>query len=192
MRFLWIVIASLLICNSNALAASTGAVSLYGAQGLDQDFWEIMGGEMKRDKSYLAAIDLTFPITEKEFFDHIRFDFHLIMARHWGLQDNFELDISPSIQLFDILPQNRVGNLALTWGIGLSYAFGTPTYEDGPIDDPDKRYRFQGFMLLDLELYHRREQLIRPFIRLHHRSGIYGLIAPKRVGSNFFAIGIRF
>jgi 2-polyprenyl-3-methyl-5-hydroxy-6-metoxy-1,4-benzoquinol methylase len=29
------------------------------------------------------------------------------------------------------------------------------------------------------------------FLRLHHRSGVYGLIAPQHVGSNFITIGLR-
>ena len=192
MRFLWLVIVILVICKSNALASSSGTISIYGAQGVDENFSEILSGKMSLDESYLAAIDWTPPITEKEYFDHLRFDFHLVMAKHWGLQQNFEVSIAPSIQIFDILPQNQLGNFAVMWGLGLSYALGTPTYEDGPINDPDRRYRFQGFMLLDLELYRRRDQMIRPFVRLHHRSGIYGVIAPRRVGSNFIGIGIRF
>lgn len=28
--------------------------------------------------------------------------------------------------------------------------------------------------------------------RVHHRSGVYGLIAPQRVGSNFMVFGIRY
>jgi hypothetical protein len=29
------------------------------------------------------------------------------------------------------------------------------------------------------------------FLRLHHRSGVYGLIAPQHVGSNFITFGLR-
>jgi hypothetical protein len=28
-------------------------------------------------------------------------------------------------------------------------------------------------------------------VRIHHRSGVYGLIAPRKVGSNFITIGLR-
>lgn len=192
MRILGVFIVLLLINYSNALASSTKTVSLYGARGVDANLTEIPGGNIPLDKSYLAAIDLAFPLTGKEYYNHIGFDFHLIVAKHWGLQDNFEIDISPSIQIFDILPQNKVVNFTVVWGLGLSYALGSPTYEDGSIDDPDKQYRFQAFMLFDLEVYRRRDQLIRPFVRIHHRSGIYGVVAPERVGSNFIGIGVKF
>ncbi|WP_337174990.1 hypothetical protein [Paludisphaera sp.] len=35
----------------------------------------------------------------------------------------------------------------------------------------------------------RRQQELR--LRLHHRSGVFGLIAPKKSGSNFIGVGIR-
>jgi hypothetical protein len=28
--------------------------------------------------------------------------------------------------------------------------------------------------------------------RIHHRCGFYGVIAPRRVGSNFVAVGVRY
>jgi hypothetical protein len=29
------------------------------------------------------------------------------------------------------------------------------------------------------------------FLRLHHRSGIYGVISPRRTGSNYVGAGLR-
>ena len=28
-------------------------------------------------------------------------------------------------------------------------------------------------------------------LRVHHRSGVYGLVAPRNVGSNFLAVGVE-
>jgi hypothetical protein len=39
-------------------------------------------------------------------------------------------------------------------GIGLSYALGTPSYEDGPSDDPARRYKLQNFNNYELAFSH--------------------------------------
>jgi hypothetical protein len=77
------------------------------------------------------------------------------------------------------------------FSIGASYAFGTPSYEDGPKSDPDKRYRFQNYNAYEIEWGVKRFPAVSLVTRLHHRSGAYGLIAPRRVGSNFVTAGVR-
>lgn len=195
MRTCWFLSVLLLVYTTGASGSDHGfetprTLSVYGAQGVDENFLTIFSGNLTPEKTYLVAADVAFPLgrLKESWF----FDLHLILARHTGLQENEEVSITPSLQIKDLLPDNSLGNLALMWGMGLSYAFGTPTYEDGPIDDPDRRYRFQSFMLVDLELYRDYDQAVKPFVRIHHRSGIYGLVAPRRVGSNFFAMGLRF
>ena len=76
-------------------------------------------------------------------------------------------------------------------GLGFSYAAGTPSYEDGPRDDPARRYRFQNFNTYELEGAWRDWPGWSAVMRVHHRSGAYGLVAPRRVGSNFIAVGMR-
>lgn len=77
-------------------------------------------------------------------------------------------------------------------GIGLSHAFGTPSYEDGPRDDPARRYHTQLLILVNMEWKLSTATNWSLLMRVHHRSGAYGLIAPPKVGSNFLAIGLRY
>jgi hypothetical protein len=74
----------------------------------------------------------------------------------------------------------------------LSYAFGTPVYEDGPKNEPDRHYRLQMLALFEVEWRLRDVENVSLVTRIHHRSGVYGLIAPRHVGSNFLAAGLRF
>ncbi|GAC1604101.1 MAG: hypothetical protein NVS3B2_09260 [Ramlibacter sp.] len=70
-------------------------------------------------------------------------------------------------------------------------SYFTPTYEDGPDSDPTRRYRFQNFTAIELEGGLNQLPETSLVARIHHRSVLYGLIAPKHVGSNFLTVGIR-
>lgn len=110
--------------------------------------------------------------------------------QHHGMQDNAEVGAAYKLGMGDW----ALGPLAvgLSAGMGLSYALGTPTYEDGPLDDPARRYRMQMLLQFDLEWRLQTVEALSLVMRVHHRSGVYGLIAPSHVGSNFLAAGIRY
>jgi hypothetical protein len=80
----------------------------------------------------------------------------------------------------------------LAAGTGLSYAKRKPTYEYGPKDDLERRYRLQLLVLFELEWKLRNMDALTLATRIHHRSGLYGLIAPPLVGSNFITMGLRY
>ena len=165
----------------------------YLAQGLDEDLLDMFSGSWKRDPTYLAAIGYYKPFSAHKI-SNIKFimGMNVIGAKHRGLQSNYELDVALNFKILAVLPENKYLNFDLGWGIGLSNAFGNPAYEDGSEEDPERRYRFQGFMLFDLDFFRHKSQKYRVFCRIHHRSGIYGLIAPEKVGSNFFGCGLKF
>lgn len=75
---------------------------------------------------------------------------------------------------------------------GLSYAFSRPDYERGPggVRGEGSR-RLQYHIGFEAELTPSRDLPIHLVAKLHHRSGIYGLISPRRTGSNFLGGGVR-
>ncbi|QHI98254.1 hypothetical protein GT347_09755 [Xylophilus rhododendri] len=77
-------------------------------------------------------------------------------------------------------------------GMGPSLALGRPSAEDGPQDEPDRRSRLQNYIGLELEGRLADAPGTALVLRLHHRSGVYGLVAPQGVGSNFVTLGLRF
>ena len=64
--------------------------------------------------------------------------------------------------------------------------------EDGPADDPSRRYPTQVLILLEAEWSWDSLPQVALVTRVHHRSGAYGTIAPSGVGSNFVAAGLRY
>ena len=117
------------------------------------------------------------------------------ITKHSGLQNNYEAHIALLLRTRNFQPASFNVNFAA--GIGPSYAFSTPTYEDGPDGKPNNgkpssgQYRFQSYMVYEIELSLQSLPDWKIPIRIHHRSGIYGIVAPPKVGSNFFAIGLR-
>ena len=179
------------------------AVTVYGGQGADHNLREIPSviarGDIDWEKSYFVGVGLgkTGPklgqsvgMLQGTPLAELRQDYELLLLKHHGLQDNAELGAAYLLRTPD-LHLGPVGvNLAA--GTGLSYAMGNPSYEDGPKDDPDRRYRFQLLALFELEWKLRDVDALTLTTRVHHRCGVYGVIAPSHVGSNFMTVGLRY
>jgi hypothetical protein len=101
------------------------------------------------------------------------------LTRHHGLQDNAETHIALLLRSRDFaIVDPLLVNFAA--GMGPSYAFSTPTYEDGPDGQPNQgEYQFQSYFTFEMEFSLRSLPDWSLATRIH------------KVGSNFFAIGIR-
>ena len=77
-------------------------------------------------------------------------------------------------------------------GEGFSYAFGDPELEKGPdgVRGQDQ-VQLQNHLVLEIDLFHPDYSRVHLVGRVHHRSGVYGLISPQETGSNFLAGGLR-
>jgi hypothetical protein len=179
------------------------AVTVYQGQGVDSNlvdvFPKLFGGDLRYEKAYFTAFGYYHPLETPRglqwVFDVLHIPetdtgFELIAARHRGLQRNWEVDAAYALR-FNRL---HVSLLSVRFGVdlGLSYSLGRPTYEDGPIGEPDRRYRFQHYGAYELEWGIAPAPHVSLVTRIHHRSGIYGVIAPRRVGSNFMTLGLRY
>lgn len=175
-------------------------LTLFKGQGADTNFLDlgsdIINGDLVMDPTYFWGINYGREIVLEAddgvagFLRRHRLtpEWELQLTRHEGLQDNYEAHLALLLRTSNLDLAGLRVNLAA--GMGPSYAFSRPTYEDGPDGQPgDGGYQFQNYMTYELEFSLARfPQVTMPF-RIHHRSGMYGLIAPRRVGSNFFSQG---
>lgn len=193
---------------SNLQAANTASESnltltFISGQGVDHNLKEIpvqiITADIDWDNTHFSGLSL-----ERNFgsfasrFDQLQDsplgqfnqELELVALKHRGLQQNAELGLAYKLNTPAWHVAGLEGEAGL--GLGLSHAFSEPSYEDGPIDNPDKRYRTQLLILFDtrwrLSAYPRYSILFR----VHHRSGAYGLIAPRNVGSNFLTLGLGY
>jgi hypothetical protein len=176
--------------------------TIYHGQGVDTDLLEfpakLLHGELPREDSHFDGVGLYIATPTPQLIErggarlgleNLTTGVELIAVKHRGLQHNYETDVAYLLGL----PPVSLGALRIKFsaGMGLSYAFGRPSYEDGPEDDPDRRYRFQSYNAYEFAWSLADYPDVAFVTRVHHRSGIYGLIAPRHVGSNFFTLGLR-
>lgn len=159
----------------------------------------MLTGHVDWDKSYFASVGLIKDLgtleqrasfTSGTWLGPVKQGVEVVLTKHHGLQSNSEIGAAYKLTTPDL----SIGPLQMNFGtgLGISHAFGSPTYEDGPKDDPERRYRTQLLILLDIEWRMRNLENLSIDTRVHHRSGAYGLIAPRNVGSNFLAVGMRY
>lgn len=179
------------------------SVSVYAGQGVNHNLKELPGriatGRLDWDKSYFTALGFgkvrgmlgqNFNSLQSTPFASFRHGYEMVLVQHRGLQCDTELGAAYTLRTPDL----QMGPLGVNFmaGTGLSYALGTPSYEDGSKIDPERRYRLQFLGLFELEWHMHQFDNLSIITRTHHRSGVYGLIAPQHVGSNFLALGVRY
>lgn len=179
------------------------SVTGYYARGVDLNLREfpraIFRGDLRQEDSWFWGVGLgktrgtlgqSLAPLSGTFVENVRHGYEVVLLQHWGRQDNVELAAAYFLRSPDAeLGFLRVNAMA---GTGVSHAFGTPTYEDATASEPDKRYRTQFLLLLELEWSLAQAPAFSFVTRIHHRSGIYGLVAPSKVGSNFVVAGVRY
>ena len=114
------------------------------------------------------------------------------LVKHFGGQDHVEATIALPARSGEIgLFSGASVNFALANGV--SYALSRPDFEQGPggVRGQGSRH-LQYYLGLEAEFSPSRASRLHLVAKLHHRSGIYGLISPRRTGSNFLGAGVRF
>jgi hypothetical protein len=179
------------------------SVSVYAGQGVNHNLKELPGriatGHLDWDKTYFTALGFgkvrgtlgqSFESLQSTPFAFSRHGYEMVLVQHRGLQCDTEFGAAYMLRTPDL----QMGAMGVNFGMGagLSYALGTPSYEDGSVTDPGRHYRTQFLGLFELEWHMRQIENLSIITRTHHRSGVYGLIAPQHVGSNFLALGVRY
>jgi hypothetical protein len=111
------------------------------------------------------------------------------IGQNFGLQNHAEMTLALQWRSPDLsIPlTNARFNVAI--GEGFSYALSRPAYEG--VSHGQQPSKFLNYLSLEAEFSHPSLPGVSLVPRVHHRSGIYGVIAPRGSGSNFFGIGLR-
>ncbi len=108
--------------------------------------------------------------------------------KHFGRQTAWEVIICPVIET----PKVQIRNVGFTWAIGngISALIGKNAhFEDAK---GIKTRRVLNYLLIEQNIFFRESPHYQVTLRWHHRCHVFGKIAPKRTGSNFFVIGIKY
>ena len=179
----------------------SGYVSRWVNSNLPPFLYNVATGKATYADSYLAAAGAAYVVVPR--FDLIlpgtsfglrgnSIEVEGQGVKHFGFQDHVEGTIAAVVRSGEV---PLIGGLSfnVAWGNGFSYAFGDPDYEKGPglVRGVDTR-RLQYYMGFEAEFTHASQPDIHLVAKLHHRSGIYGVISPQQTGSNFVGAGVRF
>lgn len=87
------------------------------------------------------------------------------------------------------LPWNHYLNTSFAIGEGVSYASSVPAIEKRQNDDTK---RLLNYLMFEATFAHPEHPRLQYVLRVHHRSGAYGLYHAGNTGSNDVGIGIRY
>lgn len=195
-----VVIGASLPATASASEIRTRRAYVTGLAAIKADsrLWRVpdrlVTGQLKFQRAYFASVAAGKVLVS---------DFNLIgrrnslelegqVIRHFGRQDHFEGTVALALRTGEI---GIVGGTRVNfmWGNGISYAFERPRYESGDAGIRGVGARqFQYLMLFESEFSDSSLPGVHLVLRLHHRSGVYGLISSDRTGANHIAAGLRF
>lgn len=117
-------------------------------------------------------------------------------AYHEGIMKHIEIN---GLVVFRTKQLSRGLPLRFGFGEGLSLASRNPDLENSrksildPNTESEYSRKFLNYLMFEIDLALPVESYKpRAFLRIHHRSGIYGIFCPPTCGSNFIAYGVKF
>lgn len=161
-------------------------ISLYVGRATDKDFQKLAVFEYgKYIDSKIIVVSLG-----KEIYDHkdlFNLEIEGQVGKHWEYQHHWEMNVVLSVR-WNKFPWDDYLDTSFAMGDGFSYAFADPEIE---VDDMGRTSKLLNYLLLEWSF-----SVFEPhwsvFSRIHHRSGIYGLINNVSGGSNMVTGGIRY
>lgn len=142
--------------------------------------------------AYLTALTVARP-TRYDLLD-IPLEAEAQLVRHSGAQKHLEFN-GVLVARYEF---PRAG-ASLAVGEGLSFATRRPDVEivrpsaSNPLQDAQATRNLLNYLMFEAEFRAPIDaENSRVFMRIHHRSGIWGVFCPRTCGSNFVTYGVRF
>jgi hypothetical protein len=138
----------------------------------------------------LAAADLVYTAYR---FTNIPLDVEIEggVAKHYGWSHQTEFNLLPMAR-WKYFPWNEYVYTNFRLGLaGVSYDTSVPEWEKRQIGHYGKTSRFLSFLVPEFTFSPSKDAPFEVFVRVHHRSGIYGVII-KDQSSNYLSAGVRF
>ena len=167
--------------------ATDWSAAVYGGRLSDNRIGEILYFRTQLEPSHVWAVLLSREVYRVT--DDLRAELEGNLARHTGLQDHFEINAAFLLR-WRRFPWDRFVRTTLAYGVGPSYALRKPPVERRSGRDPA---HLLVFMPVEVTLAppERFERAWKTLVRVHHRSGAYGVIS-NASGSNFVTLGLRY
>jgi hypothetical protein len=144
---------------------------------------------MEFSPSYLIALNVDYRIYRFERLP-LQFEGEFNLGKRFEGANQFDISVTPMARWMSF-PWNRLLYTNLRAGaLGFSYATGISDWERQNSGD-NKGSRLLQFLVVELTFASSEHSRGEAFVRVHHRSGDYGLFDGSSGGSNYLAVGYR-
>lgn len=159
-------------------------------------------GTLRTDRAYYTGVGLGYALIPSFFVpvpfctcgvNGFRLEVEGQIGKNFGLQDHFESVLALLIRSpqFPLLA-GFSANVAI--GEGVSYAYSLPKFEGSVAAEGTAAAgprKFLNYLAFEMEFSHEQIKNWHLLLNVHHRSGIWGVIAPHHTGANYIGGGIR-
>lgn len=159
-------------------------MTLYGGPFTKQDFLEFFTEPVEFDHAGMVSLALS-----REFavlWKHLRWEAEIGVTKWFGDQTHWEFT-SAVVARWVTFPWNDYVATTIAVGDGPSFATEPPRLEKKNFDEAK---RLQNYVFLELTFGLPRFPQWDFVIRLHHRSGVFGLLGGS--GSSVPAVGLKY
>ena len=168
------------------LAHEKWFASIYGGIYSDTSLIENLYFKNAIENSYINIISLGRELSVYE--NKIAVEIEGQLGLHCGTQNHQEMNCAIILRWLSF-PWDNYVDTSFAIGNGISYATMAPVIE---IENADNGNTNQWLYYVLVEWAITTPFQWEFFWRIHHRSGIYGLMADSNAGSNFIGFGLRF
>jgi hypothetical protein len=179
---------TILLPFSPCQAAGKWFASVYAGQYSNTALNEIirLNTDFERSHVYVLSLGKELGI----YKDVIGYELEGQVAWHSGMQHHEEINGSFTLRWLPFIWDKYI-DTSFAFGNGLSYATDEPELEIREGDE-EKTNRWLYYILVELSFALPKQPQWDLFIRIHHRSSVFGLIDNISTGSNFVGLGLRY
>jgi len=160
------------------------AATLYGGPFTKQDFLEFFSEPVEFDHAGMLSVSLSREVGV--LWKYLRWEAEIGATKWFGDQTHWEFT-SAIVVRWSAFPWNDYVNTTIAVGDGPSFATEPPKLEKKNFGEAK---RLQNYVFLELTFGLPRYPQWDFVIRIHHRSGVFGVLGGS--GSSVPAIGIKY
>lgn len=163
-------------------------VSYYIGQYSDTAFNEIIRLNTELESSYVNVLSVGRELGV--YKDKIQYELEAQVSKHTGDQDHEEINGAFTLRWLPFWWDDYL-DTSFAFGNGFSFATEDPPLEIRDSDD-DETSKWLYYFLVETAFVVPKSTNWEMFIRIHHRSSVFGAINNVMAGSNFVGLGLRY
>ena len=192
LRYVWILILLPWLITAAADAKekthNQWFASYYIGQYSDTAFNEIIRFNTELESSYVHVLSVGKELGV--YKDKIQYELEAQVSKHTGDQDHEEINGAFTLRWLPFWWDDYL-DTSFAFGNGISYATEDPPLEIRDSDD-DETSKWLYYFLVETAFTVPKSTNWDMFIRIHHRSSVFGAINNVMAGSNYVGLGFRY